>query len=247
MNIIFIVFLCLFFGISPLHAIGPALTVGIDSFTPPFVMQSANNKLYGFDIEMMNNLCEIMQRTCQFKMMRFEQLIPSVANKTVNVALSSITITNERAKMVRFSLPYLLSYSRFIKKNDAQTQPFTLDLLNNKKIGIEEGSVFSDEVTMMGVKNPTIKIYPKIDDLLLGLSQGDIDYALVDNPTGNYWVSNSAGKFAAVGDPLMYGNGFGIAVNPDDPELLTRLNRALLQYESGEAYKANYNRYFPPM
>ncbi|WP_040916294.1 transporter substrate-binding domain-containing protein, partial [Legionella tunisiensis] len=59
--------LSLIIGItSPLHAQGEPLRIAVDTFAPPFVMESAHNQLYGFDIAMMQSLCRIMQRTCQF-------------------------------------------------------------------------------------------------------------------------------------------------------------------------------------
>ena len=40
-----------------------------------------------------------MHRTCDFKIMGFRQLIPAVANKQIDIALSAMAITGERFKM----------------------------------------------------------------------------------------------------------------------------------------------------
>lgn len=230
-----------FFCLTPaLYAAGEPLNVGITSFTPPFVMQGANHEIYGFDIDMMNTLCKTINRTCQFHIMRFDQLISSVANKTIDVAVSSITITSARAKIVNFSLPYLLSYSRFLAKPASVTQSFSLDLLNGKTIGVVTGTIFSDQIKEMGIKNPNIKEFARIEELLEGLSSGKVDFILLDSPTTLYWEANSAGAFVKVGPPYLYGYGLGIATNPS---LLPILNQALLQYQNSNDFKLNYNRY----
>lgn len=230
--------------VSPVHAIGPPLSVGIESYSPPFVIQGANHEIYGFDIDMMTALCKIMQRTCNFRVMRFEQLIDAVANKEIDTAVSSITITEARSKKVNFSMPYLLSYSRFLTNHNAEAHKiFSLDMLKDKKIGIGAGTVFADQINDMGIKSPIIKEYSSIAELLEALRNNDVDFILLDNPNALYWEANSSGAFMVVGDPYMYGNGIGIAVNRSERALLDSINQALLQYQSSPEYKKDYNRY----
>lgn len=228
---------------SSLFAQGETLDVGIESFDPPFVMQGSQREAYGFDVDMMNSLCKIMNRTCAFHVMRFDKLIDAVANKQLDVAVSSITITSDRAKTVNFSLPYLLSYSRFLERKSASKGTFSLDLLNTKTIGLEAGTVFLDQLREMGVKNPNVKEYDGIEDQLSALGKGDVDIILLDNATAIYWASNSGDTFNLIGPPYMYGYGYGIAINPADPNLLTKLNQALVQFQNSDDYKQNYNKY----
>lgn len=227
-----------------MHAAGAILNVGIESFSPPFVMQGSDKNSYGYDVDMMSNLCKMINRTCQFRIMRFDHLLPAVANKTVDVAVSSITITAERSKIVNFSIPYQLSYSRFLTtRATAANTIFSLGLLNNKKIGVGSGTVFTAQLNSMGVKNPVIQEYPTNEAAIEGLGNGEVDFILVDNPTAIYWAANSSDAFMTVGEPYMYGFGFGIAVNKTETALLQAINQALSQYQGSSEYKANYNRY----
>ena len=229
---------------STLFAANPVpLNIGIESFSPPFVMQGSQNEIYGFDIDMMNSLCKLMQRTCKYKVMRFDQLLAAVANKEIDVAISSITITPERSKVVNFTMPYLLSYSRFLTKKSTPTEAFSLALLNGKKIGIEAGTVFQQQINTMGVKDANIKEYPSVADQLTALNKGEVDIILLDNPTANYWASNSSDTFKLVGPAYIYGYGLGIAINASEGALLASLNQALVQYQNSTEYKQNYNQY----
>jgi len=229
--------------ITPLRAAGPPLVVGIESFLPPFVMQGANKEVYGFDIDMMNTLCNKIQRTCTFRVMRFDELLQAVSDRRLDAAVSAITITIERTKVVSFTTPYMMSYSQFLQKTQPKTQAFSLEILNNKSIGIEAGSVFEDQILLMGIKNPTVKKYGKLDEVLNALSEGQVDYVIMDTPTAIYWAANSSGAFMTIGDSYMYGNGLGIAVNPNNPALLTSLNNALVEFQNSKDYENTYNRY----
>ncbi|MBN9229397.1 MAG: arginine ABC transporter substrate-binding protein [Legionella sp. 40-6] len=221
----------------------PILNIGTESFNPPFVIQGSKKEIYGFDIDLMNALCRQMERTCNYRIMRFDELLPAVTRKEIDIAISSITITPERAKIVTFSLPYLPSYSRFMMKTTSKVIPFSLDFLNNKKIGLESGTVFEQQLLSMGVKNPKIKFYKSISDQLTGLNNGDVELLLIDNPTARYWSSNSSANFMLAGPSYMYGYGLGIAINNDEQSLLTAINEALLRFQNSPEYKQNYDRY----
>ncbi len=243
---ILITFMCI---IPMLHAqINPLnnpLKVGVDGFLPPFSMQGTNNESYGFDIDMMNSLCKIMNRNCEFRAMQFANLLPAVENKEVDVAVSYITITPERSKRVSFSNPYLLSYSRFLANTSAPglKPPFSLKLLEGKNIGVVRGTIFADQIYEMGIKNPSIKEYDSDDILVENLGKGKVDFALVDNPTAIYWEANSSGKLHAIGPSFLYGYGVGIAVNSRDRDLLNEINNALLQYQKSSDFKSNYDKF----
>jgi polar amino acid transport system substrate-binding protein len=225
--------------------LGP-LTVAIESYNPPFE-QGTKEAIYGYDIDMINYLCKTIQRTCQFKVMKFEQILDAVANKQVDMAVSAITITAERAKIVNFSMPYLLSYSRFLTNHSKENKgAFSLSLLKDKKIGVVEGSIFPEQIKQMGIINPSINSYSSTENLLEALSKNDIDFILLDNPSAVYWEANSTGAFTAVGIPYIYGFGLGIAINSSEKDLLNSINNALLQYQNSKLYKQNYDTYLKP-
>ena len=226
------------------HAAGEPLTVGIESFEPPFIMQGANQEVYGYDIDMMNYLCKTLDRTCEFKIMKFANLLPAVMNKEIDVAVSSITITPERSELIDFSIPYLLGHSRFLALNTPEmTAPFSLQLLAGKKIGVDEGTIFADEINKMGVKDAKITEFDTIELALEGLRDGKVDMLLMDAPAALYWEANSSGAFKAIGEAFEFGFGIGVVINKDSKPLLNAINQALQQYQNSNAYKLNYERY----
>jgi polar amino acid transport system substrate-binding protein len=220
------------------------LIIGVDTFTPPFAMRGGNGELFGYDISMMNSLCKIMNRPCQFQPMKWIELLPAIMNNQINLAVSSITITPERTKDINFSLPYALSYSRFLTMADTPTvEPFTFSSLEGKNIGVEEGTIYENQVTHLGINNPIVKSYDGDPEALKGLSNKEVDYVLLDNPTALYWAANSSGAFKVIGKPFAYGFGIGIAVSKADINLIPELNKALIEYQGSTDYQQNYHRF----
>lgn len=231
--------------ISPLHAADTKpLIIGVDMFSPPFVMQGGKKEFYGFDISMMMSLCKLMERTCQFEQFKWVDLLPAVSTNKVDLAVSSISITADRARNMNFSLPYSLSYSRFITRSDHFIkEPFSIESLSNKRIGAYQGTVYENNVSKFGIKNPIIKTYPGYEEALKALKNNEIDFILLDSPTALYWAANSSGAFKTVGKPIIYGYGIGIAISPDNAELIPEVNKALLNYQDSQDYRSNYHRY----
>lgn len=229
--------------ISPLHSQGEPLKIAVDTFAPPFVMESANQQLYGFDIAMMESICHILQRTCQFEPVPFEEIFNAVETRKADVGVSAIIITAERASRVNFSLPYLLSYARFLGPQKWAGQPFRLQLLSDQTVGVSEGTIFPEVVKTLGIPNVKMVKFDRLDFMIEALQEGKINFALMDDPTALYWQSQSSGTLTVVGEPFIYGFGLGIAVNRGETDLLQAINKALLQYQNSEEFKLNYQKY----
>lgn len=220
------------------------LIIAVNNYAPPFVLQSANNYLFGFDISMMNYICKTLQRTCQYKPMAFGQILLAVQNKQADMAMGSIIITAERAKIVNFSQPYLQSMARFMGRKELADTPFGVTMLVNKKIGVAANTVYPQVAIASGATPGDIIEYPDLESVIEALQNGDIDIALMDNPTAEYWDIHSSGSLIVLGKPFNYGFGLGIAVNKGDPVLLQQINQALVQYHQSEAYKTDTTNYF---
>ncbi len=220
------------------------LRVAIEVFEPPFVMQAANNQVHGFDISLILTICRGIGRTCQFQVMPFNDLLAAVENNEADVAISAITITVPRARRVNFSLPYLSSVSRFLTTKQFSRQPFTLQNLNNKRIGVEQGSIFAEQIVNLGIGNATVVPYETVHELIDSLNNNDVDLVLMDNHSAVFWEIQSSGLLKTYGMPLEYGFGYGIAINRQNNTLLSQINTVLLKYQQSEDFKKSYRKYF---
>ncbi len=84
----------------------PILTVGVNAEFFPFEYYDGE-ELKGFDIELMNRIGEKIGYEIKFVNMPFDKLIPAVNNGEIECAISAITVTEEREKVVDFTTPYI--------------------------------------------------------------------------------------------------------------------------------------------
>ncbi len=82
------------------------LKVGINAEFPPFEYYEGE-KLTGFDIDFMNTIAERIGYDIEYVDMAFDQLHSAVAEGMVDCAISAISITEEREKVVDFTTPYI--------------------------------------------------------------------------------------------------------------------------------------------
>lgn len=220
------------------------LKVAVAIETPPFVYHAGTNLFYGFDISMMQYICNKIGRPCQFTSMPFKQIIPGVASGKYDAAVSSITITPERAKEVRFSIPYLPGYCQFMTTSNF-SQSYSLLTLRDNKIGYVAGSLFPEILSSLGAAQSEVS-FPDVRSMIQGLLLKDIQIIIDDEPTVSFWVNKGSGKFKTLGAPFKYGLGIAIAIRPDQPGLVDQINGALSEYLKSNAYNQNYQIFIHP-
>ena len=80
-------------------------TFGTDATYPPFEFQK-DGKYVGIDIDLMNAIAAEEGFEVEIKPMDFKGIIPAITANQLDGAIASISITDERKKVVDFSDPY---------------------------------------------------------------------------------------------------------------------------------------------
>lgn len=231
---------------TPLHAQNTRVNVLAARFVPPYVIQ-AKDQVYGFDVSMMMSLCEKMQYDCQFQVVDLTEVLPGVASGEADLGIGAIAILGSRLQTVNFTLPYLPSRAMFLGQAKWANRPFDNDFLANKRFGVVQASAFRDEITSMGINNPTIVSFDSETDMISALANDQIDLAMLDEATTRYWQNHSDGTLKAIGNPIPYAMGLAIVVNKNNMPLLEELNNALASYIKSPEYQQNYQTYFPQL
>ena len=224
----------------------PPLRVAIDSLSPPFVMQSDYDKYYGFDIATMEYICRTLERPCEYLRMNADNLIPALQTAQADIAIGGLVMTLQNARRVRFSTPYMISKAQFITNDQASfTDPFKINQLRDKRIGVLEGSAFEQIVASMRVNKTRIITFKRDSDIIAALRANTLDIALLSFLQANYWEMHSNNMLKPIGRAFPVGLGFSIAITPGNEALVREINAAIAEYQESTDYKRNYNLYFP--
>src|SRR5690554_2578181 len=85
---------------------GRTLIMGSDTTYPPFETVDQDGNIVGFDIDVVNAICERINCVAQFQTTAWDGIFAALANGEFDMIASGITITEERARVVEFTDPY---------------------------------------------------------------------------------------------------------------------------------------------
>jgi polar amino acid transport system substrate-binding protein len=122
---------------------------------------------------------------------------PLVAGQTsgYDLTLSQVSITEDRKKVVDFSVPYFNSDIGVLTRADA---PVDATSIKTAKIGLQQattGAAFATE--KLGLTN--VQMYPEQGDMFTALRAGQIDAAMTDSSIALVEQLNTEGKSVVVG------------------------------------------------
>ena len=84
-----------------------ALVVGMELSSPPFEMTDEHNQPTGIGVDMARALAAYLHQDLVIENTKFEGLIPALQTGRIDLIISSMTATDERARTIDFSDPYV--------------------------------------------------------------------------------------------------------------------------------------------
>ncbi|MBN2851643.1 MAG: transporter substrate-binding domain-containing protein [Clostridia bacterium] len=203
------------------------LVVGMELAYPPFETTDANDNPDGFSVKLAQAIGEELGRPVRIEAMEWSGLIPAIISGKVDFVLSSMTITDERAKSVNFSDPYAKSQLSLLISKDSTVQTFDDLKAEGKKLAVKRGTtghLFATE----NLPEENINVFDKAEVAVLEVSQGKSDAFIYDALTiyqnSQQYASTTRASFEIFQDSFEY---WGMAFNKKDTKLLEDVNRAL--------------------
>ncbi len=115
--------------------------------------------------------------------------------KDFDLALSEISITDERKKVVDFSIPYFNSdIGVLVKKGTAVDS----DSIKKLRIGVQQATTGADFVSGK-LKPAEVKVFPDTTGMFTALMAGQVDAAMTDTAIVLVQASQSSGALDVVG------------------------------------------------
>lgn len=201
---------------------------------PPYNMTKADGSLEGFDIDIGDAICAIIEANCSWITNEWSGIIPALQARKFDVIIGGMGITAERKKSVLFSEPYARTYSFFgtVKGKEVDVTP---DALAGKVVGVQQGTTNAAYIETHFPK-AAIQMYPSMDALIADLRIGRIDVAFGDVEP----FTGEGGEYAAlvkVGEPHAVSEGIGMAFRQEDADLRDRFNAALAQMKKDGSWR----------
>ena len=160
------------------------LVIGTSPDFPPFESLSADGKVEGIEIEVMELICQELGVELEIKQMDFDSVLPGVQAGKFNVGVSGISVTPEREKNTLFTTPYCLAAQAIVVTSDS-TIASKADLAG-KTVAVQTGT--TAEEFCMG-NGYTVKAFAANADAETALTVGKVDAWVIDDLTAAEMVA----------------------------------------------------------
>jgi len=226
------------FTASPTKA-QKTLKVATEPAFPPFEFQGDGGELVGFDIDLMKAIGEAAGFEVQFQSLPFDGIIPALQAKTVDAAISSMTITADREKAVDFSRPYFKAgLAIAIKANNKDVT--SLDSLKNKNIAVQIGTTGAAKAKR--IPGAKIRTFDSAPLALQELVNGNVDAVINDAPVTLYAIKTSNLQGIKVVEQLLTEEYYGIATPKGSPNLAA-IDKGLTTILDNGTYEQIYQKW----
>jgi len=210
----------------PALAAQPKLIFGSDCTYPPMEMLDAKKEIVGFDIDMIKAVAQAAGFEAVIKNTAWDGIFAGLTAGDYDAVLSAVTITEERARTMDFSDPYVEA-GQVIIVNKNLNGLTTLSQFGGKKVGAQIGTTGAIEV--MKFKNIKLKNYDEAGLAVEDLYVGRTDAVVVDSPTARAYVLQNArykDKLKIVGEPFT-DEHYGVALKKGNAKALEMINRGI--------------------
>ena len=214
------------------------LVVGMSADYAPYefhyIDENGKDVIGGFDVDIANEIANKIGVNLVIQEMDFDALVSALPAGKVDLVISGMNPTEERAKVVDFSEVYYNSkHGILVRAEDAYKYQTFADL-EGAKVGVQLGST-QEKIAKTEIPNVNLQQLSNINNLILELKAGKVDAIVMEKPVAEMAVKSN--PELAVGKPIYEeqtgGNAVGIAKN--NPQLLAKVNEVITELnESGK-------------
>ncbi len=206
------------------------ITFALSADYPPFEYYK-DDKIMGFDIELAEMLAKEMGKEAKFENMQFSGILPALQHGSVDAAISTIAVSEERQKNFDFSDTYYTESLAAVFKKDrpiADSSGFV-----GKNIACQLGTTM-EMWLKKNVPTGNLLLMDTNNQVIEALKAGHVDVALVDGVQATaFCQQNGMLDYTIIAQS---DTGYGVAFKKGSP-LLDALDKALQSLRTKGALK----------
>ncbi|MBZ9537523.1 transporter substrate-binding domain-containing protein [Modicisalibacter tunisiensis] len=210
-------------------------TVGVEASFPPWAYVEGGD-YKGIAIDAMEKIAEDQGLDIEFKDLPFPSLIPALSAEKIDILATGLTVTEQRAKVIDFTVPWWETNDVIVVPKDSDLNVFTA-VCCGATIGVQGGS--SQKAWMeANVTNSDIdvnlKSYDSYVTAITDMLNGRISAVDVDDTSAQEYINE--GRPVKLAGKIFIRAPLALAVSKGDPQgLLAKLNQGIVNLaESGE-------------
>lgn len=221
------------------------LIVGMELAYPPFEMTDTAGKPTGVSVDIANALGMSLGREVVIQNTAFDGLIPALKTGKVDLVISSMTATAERAQSIDFSDPYISTGLCLLLKKDSTAQNIADLDKEGVKVAVKKGTTGHLYATN-NLKKAQVLVLDKESAAVLEVAQGKADAFIYDQMlTYQNWQRNKE-TTRAILEPFQK-ESWAVGLRKGNDELKAGVNRFIKTYREEGGFEELGERYFKDM
>jgi polar amino acid transport system substrate-binding protein len=216
---------------------------------PPFYSADASGKWGGWEVEIVNAICEEAKLDCVLTPIPWDGLIPALTAGKIDAIMNSMSITDERKQTIDFSDKYYNTPASIAGPKGEQFGATPADL-KDKIIGVQASTVHAAYARKHFPDAAEIKEYQTQDEANQDLAAGRIDATQADTIAVDAFLKSEQGmaccdlKGDVAADLEVLGPGIGAGLRKGDTELKEKINAAIKAIRANGKYAEITKKYF---
>lgn len=189
------------------------------------------DEIVGADIDLMEALAEKMGVKVKWLDMSFNNVLAATKEGKADVAISAISVTDEREKSFDFTDTYYTSpQAVVIRKADADKYTGT-DSFEGQQVGAQKGTI-QENVVKEQLTGSTLVAIEKLPNIFVELKNGSLDGLVTEQTVAQSYVDQNPDLMIAdIALESMKEDSFSIAVPKGNEDLVKELNKYIKELQ----------------
>lgn len=202
-------------GEGATSAEGKTVRIATEGAYPPFNYTNNDGSLGGFDVDVINAVCDEIKANCEIVAQDWDGIIPGLLANKYDAIIAGMSITPERAETVDFSAPYFSNTMVWLAKKDGTFSP---DDITNKDLGSQRSTTLGEYLLANFDKKDgnKVSLYDTYENAYLDLKSGRVDAVLAEKVSAADWLPENP-DYAVIGEEIDNDDNLGVAFRKDDP------------------------------
>ena len=222
------------------------LQVGVTPTAPPLIFYK-DNSVIGLETEFAAALAKSLGKTPRFIMLGWDDLIPALLEKRIDIIMSGMSITKMREARISFTSPYLnAGQMALVRNQDAAMYPTAASIKNTQaRVGFMQGTTGSFLV-QQEFQLTTRKIsFNLIKDAIQALVEERVDLFIDDAPVIWHKATTQEPQVLTPLPILLTKESLAWGVRKDNTELLNAANLFLETWKNDGSLKTAITKWMP--
>ncbi len=215
---------------------------------PPFAAPDAAGNWVGWEVEIIDAVCEAAGLDCVLTPTAWDGIIPALVSGRIDAIMASMSINEDRLQTIDFSDPYYNTPSVIVGQRSMEMDA-TPEGLAGMVLGVQVSTIHQTYAQAYFEGASEMRTYQTQDEANQDLAAGRIDATQADSLAMEDFLATDAGacceiKGTVAQDDAILGTGVGAGVRKGDDALREALNAGIAAILENGTYDEITARYF---